>query len=755
MTLSAPSVTPVASVAVGRPVRGEFDYRVPPELQGQLRPGQRVLVPFGRGKALGFYLGASSRPVPAGVRLKEIVQSLETTPALPEELLPLLRFAAEHYRYPLGEVIRGALPPGLATAEEERPVAPEVVEVAVATPSASEPGVGQTLSRAPAQGAALNYLLAVGGRAPMDELVRAIPGARRPLGALVERGLVRIEREPIRRQSPEGWRHERPAALTSEQAHAVSALESALDERTFRPFLLQGVTGSGKTEVYLRLVESALARGLGSLILVPEIALTPQLVGRFRSRFGPQVAVLHSGLKDRERLRDWRALREGRLKVAVGVRSAVFAPIQALGVVVVDEEHDGSFKQEEKLRYQARDLAVVRGKQAGAVVVLGSATPSLETLENARRGRYGLLEMRQRVDDRPMPRIETIDLRLERPRDAGGGEAEPPILSAPLAAGLEEVLNRGQQAILFLNRRGHSTYLVCEVCGHSLHCRDCDVCMTHHLSSGRVMCHYCGRSEAVPNACRECGGPVLKLGVGTERVAEEVAARFPRARVARLDRDAATSAEKVTELLSRFARRELDVLVGTQMVAKGHDFPGVTLVCVLLADSSLAIPDFRAAERTLQLLTQVSGRAGRGSDAGRVLIQTYNPDSDPIRRVLAHDFTGFADRELQWRKSLAYPPFARMAAVRLEGSHPERAAEAARSLGQVAARALPPGRNVRLLGPAPAPISRIKGKSRWQLLLKAPTYSEMNGVLDALEAKLPDLHHSVRVSIDLDPVAML
>ncbi|HZH03704.1 MAG TPA: primosomal protein N', partial [Myxococcaceae bacterium] len=639
------SLSPLAAVAVARPVRGEFDYLIPEPLKGRLAPGQRILVPFGRGQALGFYLGPSPRTPPPEMKLRAITRALEETPAIPEELLPLLRFAADHYRYPLGEVLKGALPPGLAEAAPERPVPPERLEVAVVLPGAD----AAALHRAPAQAAALSYLAAVGGRAPVDEVAHAIPGSRPVLRKLAERGFVRIDSHQVEASVRDGLAQGRPERLTPEQAACVAVLEQALGERTFRPFLLHGVTGSGKTEVYLRVVEEALRRELGSLVLVPEIALTPQLVGRFRSRFGARVAVLHSGLKDRERLRYWRALRDGTLSVAVGVRSAVFAPVPRLGVVIVDEEHDGSFKQEEKLRYQARDLAVVRAKQAGALAVLGSATPSLETLENARRGRYGLLEMRVRVDDRPMPTIERVDLRLERPRLPDAPE-EAPILSAPILAAMEEVLDRGQQTILFLNRRGHSTYLVCEVCGASLRCRDCDVCVTHHLSMGRVMCHYCGRVEPLPNACRECGGTLLKLGIGTERVAAEVAARFPEARVARLDRDFATTAEKVTELLAAFARRELDILVGTQMVAKGHDFPGVTLVCVVLADTSLSIPDFRAAERTFQLLTQVAGRAGRGQDAGRVLIQTYNPDADSVRRVVAHDFQGFAEVELQWRQ---------------------------------------------------------------------------------------------------------
>ncbi|WNG24484.1 primosomal protein N' [Cystobacter fuscus] len=747
--MPAPSL---ASVAVGRPVRGEYTYSVPETLSGRLSPGQRILVPFGRSMTLGFFLGPAAPPAEgANVKLKPILKVLEDSPSLPPDLIALLRFAAEHYRYPLGEVIRGALPPGLTKAEEEKEAKPDVQEFAEALVTEAP----AALRRAPAQSAALAYLLTVGGRVPVEEVAHAIPGARETLRKLASRGLVRLEQVVLAPGVREGLGQNRPEHLTPEQDAAVKELHAAVDTGGFQPFLLHGVTGSGKTEVYLRAVERALEQGKGSLVLVPEIALTPQLVGRFRSRFGADVAVLHSALKDRERLFHWQALRKGTVRIAVGVRSAVFAPVENLGLIVVDEEHDPSFKQEDKLRYQARDLAVVRGKQAGAVVVLGSATPSLETLENTRRGRYRKLELKHRVDDRPMPTLQCVDLRLERPKDPLQTQ-EAPILSQPLLDAMAETIGRGQQVILFLNRRGHSTFLLCEVCGTSVKCGDCDVCLTYHRSQNRLVCHYCGEAHGVPEHCRECTGPLLKLGIGTERVEAEVAERIPQARVARLDRDSATSAERLTELLASFARREIDVLVGTQMVAKGHDFPGVTLVCVVMADTSLAIPDFRASERTFHLLTQVAGRAGRGKDPGRVLVQTYNPDAEPVRRMLAHDFEGFSEGELERRRALSWPPYTRMAAVRLEGESAEQTASVARFLGDFIGRHMPPASwGVRLLGPAVAPISRIRGKTRWQLLLKAPTHAALAPLLARLEAKLVDIPSAVRVTIDVDPAAML
>lgn len=742
-----------AAVAVGRPVRGEFTYAIPPELEAQLAPGLRVKIPFGRSTILGFFLGPAPAPSEEVRRkVKPITAVLEREPALTPDVVELCRFAAQHYRYPLGEVLRATLPPGLAKPKEERAAKPDVVHFARVADGADP----AALHRAPAQQATLSYLLAVGGRAPVDEVAHAIPGAREHLRALVKKQLVAIETEAVKRTVAAGLAAGRPERLTEEQAVAVGELEALLETAAFAPVLLRGVTGSGKTEVYLRIVEKALAGNHGALILVPEIALTPQLVGRFKSRFGQRVAVLHSALTDTERLRAWQQLRSGEVTIAVGVRSAIWAPVADLRVIVVDEEHDPSFKQDEKLRYQARDLAVMRASQAKCLVVLGSATPSLETLENARRGRYRLIQLTKRVDDRPMPALHLIDLRLERPKTPEARDTEPPMLSAPLRQAMQETLDKGQQTILFLNRRGHATFVACEVCGQNLKCSDCDVCLTSYRSSGRVQCNYCGKGHPLPVHCPECRGPLLQLGVGTERIEAEVAEAFPTARVGRLDRDAVTSNERLTDLLASFARRELDILIGTQMVAKGHDFPGVTLVAVVLADTALSLPDFRAAERTFHLLTQVAGRAGRGADPGRVLVQTYNPEALPIAAMLKNDFEGFAETELGRRKALMWPPASRMAAVRIEADQPELCAKTAQRLATITARALPPpSHGVRLLGPAPAPISRIKGKTRWQVVLKGPTHQSLQGPLEALERALEDVPSQVKVSIDVDPSAML
>jgi primosomal protein N' (replication factor Y) len=833
------------------PVPGTFTYGIAAGAEAP-EPGRRVLVPFGRRRASGVVLGPASAEPEGGAKAVEAL--LDDAPLFDAELLRFLRWAADYYLYPIGGVLRAALPPGLEVDEEVRvaltaageaaradpatplkqrelleaaaahplarvlgraavtraeargwlvrearlndAAAPPAVEYAVAEPAA-EAELPALLKRAPALGAVLEYVCAR-GTVPLEELRAAFPEAAAKLRKLADRGLVRrIAVEAGASAPPDAIWNQPERNLTPEQAQAVQALEVALGATGsgvaldatgsgvalgatgsgvalgaagFRPFLLHGATGSGKTEVYLRAIAAALARGRGALALVPEIALTPQLAGRFRSRFGADVAVLHSGLTDRERLAEWRRVRRGAARVVVGARSAVFAPVRDLGLVVVDEEHEPSFKQEEKFRYHARDLAVARAKLAGATVVLGSATPSLESLHNARSGRYQLLEMRARADGRPPPRVEIVDLAdgarppgaapVAAPRVAG--IAPPPaVLSERLRGALAETLARGEQAILFLNRRGLSTFVLCRGCGRGLSCPNCAVSLVHHArpSPARLLCHYCGHTQPPPDACPECGAArLVLLGAGTERAEDEVRARFPDARVQRLDRDAASARGKLASVLAAFARREIDVLVGTQMVAKGHDFPGVTLVGVVLADVALNLPDFRASERTFQLLAQVAGRAGRpGSTApGRVLVQTLRADAPAVALAEAHDYTAFAELELLIRHELKYPPFARLLAVRLDAVQ-DRAVEQAAAQVAAAARAAAAriGAEVEVLGPAPAPIPRLRGRTRWQIMVRAPVRGPIAQMGRALAPQLARLPSTVRASLDIDPVAMM
>jgi primosomal protein N' (replication factor Y) len=626
---------------------------------------------------------------------------------------------------------------------------------------ASPERIAEAVGRAPRRRALLEQIAAApAGGVPIAAL-RALDGAaRQRVAELVEFGLCAVETRTAAPAdpfvAPAAYDHgasRTPPTPTPDQARAMAAIGDALDGAGrpggYAGFLLHGATGSGKTEVYLRAIERALARGLGALALVPEISLTPQLASRFRARFGDEVAILHSNLSDRERFDAWTRLRAGRVRIALGARSAVFAPVARLGLLIVDEEHDGSFKQEEGVRYHGRDVAMVRARDAGAVAVLGSATPSIETFEAARAGRLTLLELPGRATPRPLPTVEIIDLRRYRP-DEGG------LLSAPLAAAIEQTLAAGEQAILFLNRRGFSTFVLCTACGHRFACRQCAVTLTWHRGADRLACHYCGYLEPTPSRCPKCAAQaVSRLGLGTERLEHHVAERFPRARVARLDRDAAQG-RNLHRVLDGVRERRIDIVVGTQMLAKGHDFPGVTLVGVVLADTGMNLPDFRASERAFQLLEQVAGRAGRGEVHGRVLIQTFNPQHPAVVRAAAHDYAGFFVEERAAREELGYPPLARLGLLRIEGEREaavretaERAAEAARGVAQRA----PAEARLTVLGPSEAPIAKLRGRVRWQLFVKAQT---ARGVRAALSAALGvDAPAGVRLLADVDPVSTL
>lgn len=568
------------------------------------------------------------------------------------------------------------------------------------------------------------------------------------LTALVNAGLIeRITQTQHAIPTPILTHTDEHHTLTPEQAHAVSVISEPLDARRFQTVLLQGVTGSGKTEVYLQLIARTLDMNRNALVLVPEIALTPQLSARFKSRFGDLVATFHSGLTVAERRDEWERIHTGVARIGVGARSALFLPIQNLGLLIVDEEHEASFKQDETPRYNARDLAVFRGQQENAVVVLGSATPSLESRYNAQTERYTLIRMQHRVQDRPLPTVECVDLRnIESPPDA--------VFSPPLLEALESTLRKGEQAILFLNRRGFAPYVFCRDCGHSFRCVDCNVGMTLHQRRHLLLCHYCGHQMPSPETCTQCHSyQVYTFGLGTERIEAEVKHLFGDIGVTRLDRDTVQNRTALTESLRCFSERRAQVMIGTQMVAKGHDFPGVTLVGVIAADSALNLPDFRAAERTFQLLTQVAGRAGRGTSPGRVLVQTYAPDHYAIQAAQHHAYDQFADTELEFRRELNYPPFAHLLLLRFEGmseAYVQQATRAAAEQLHLANDQLAEG--VWILGPAPAPLSRLKGMYRIQILLKGPTRRAVRRLLHTAALRPPN---DVRLIVDVDPMNML
>ena len=612
------------------------------------------------------------------------------------------------------------------------------------------------------QAGLLGLLQEAGEAQPVSALRAHYPQPRTPLKRLVERGLVTLETRERRRDPFAGVpvRPHPPPTLNVDQSHTLAVLSAALREGGFQPFLLHGVTSSGKTEVYLRLIREALDAGKGAIVLVPEISLTPQLAGRFRARFPEGVAVLHSRLGAGQREDEWRRVRAQQVRLVVGARSALFAPVADLGVLVVDEEHDSSFKQEEGLRYHARNLALVRGQREGAVVVLGSATPSLESFHNAEVGRLKKLSLPRRATPQPLPAVEVVDLRQYQ-LDPDG------VLTAPLADALGETLTAGQQAIIFLNRRGFAPFVLCTDCGEPVRCKDCSVTLTLHKRRDLLLCHYCGHQRRPPPRCPSCEGDKLRaLGLGTERVEDSLRARFPNARIGRLDRDTARG-HRLQQILDATAAGQLDILVGTQMVTKGHDFPGVTLVGVVNADHALHLPDFRSAERTFQLLSQVAGRAGRGGVPGRVVVQTYNPEHHAIECAQGHDYEAFYAAESRFRRELGYPPFGHLVALRIEGPDESRVVDTANRLSGAchqAARRLPPDRRqaVTVLGPVEAPIARIRGRFRWQILLKSDHRPTLHAVTREAHAFKQEAHSggasaakSLRILIDVDPQSML
>lgn len=599
----------------------------------------------------------------------------------------------------------------------------------------------------------------------LAELRGPFARARQLLGPLLDAGLV-VQQERPRTLDPFADRPEAPSEAqdpTEDQARALARLHEAHQSGGFASVLLHGITGSGKTEVYLQLIDRVRAAGQGAIVLVPEIALTPQLADRFRARFPGDVAVLHSGLTPRQRLDAWQQIRDGHRPIVIGARSAVFAPVPRLAVVVVDEEHDGSFKQEDGVRYHARDVALVRGQRLGALVVLGTATPALETYQLARTGRHEWLRMTSRPTPRPLPDVEILPLSVHRPDPDS-------LLTARLLEAVGETAAAGEQAILFLNRRGFSTTLLCPECGSMQTCPDCSApSMTYHLSRGRLLCHLCGHIEAAPQRCHDCGAASLEHGgVGTERVELALQAARPGLRVLRLDRDSARGSRLLTTL-ARFRRREADVLVGTQMLSKGHDFPGVTLVGILQGDHGLAIPDPRAAERTFQLLTQVAGRAGRGERPGRVIVQAWQVSHPAIQFAAGHDFDGFARDELARREEVGNPPFSHLALLRVSGLDPRAVERRAKALGAAVSRAsdvvarrhegdpdAPP--MLAALGPVPSPIERINRRVRWQILVRARERGPLRWLLSELRTRLgpegsgPD---KTMALVDVDPQSLL
>ena len=751
--------SPYVEVALPVPLRKLFTYAVPGKLRGALQPGSRVAVSFNRRKLAGFVVNGRDE-LPEGVaRALPVAGLLESEPVFTSELLRFLDQAAKYYMHPLGEVLRAAAPAlpagsmrrlrkdGFLEAQENLPgqrVAHHRTWKITAT------GKNASAVRLGARQQKLMGLFADQDSVLLDELRGEVNDPRAVVRSLVDKGLVEFEeidaiRDPFFRIPV---RRDEPHAPTAAQQVAIDTVVAALAKRSVAAFLLHGVTGSGKTEVYLRAIDEVRKLGRGAILLVPEIALTPQLVGRFRARFGDDIAVLHSGLTARQREDAWQALRKGRVQVAIGARSALFAPVADLGLIVVDEEHDPSFKQDEGFRYHARDMALLRAHYAGAVCVLGSATPSVETYHRANRGLVGLLSLPTRATGASMPDVEIVDLRRHRIGPTGH-----PLLSGPLHDAIGRCLETGHQAIIFLNRRGFAPSSRCASCGVVAECPACSVALTEHRGQGALRCHYCDFHRAVAVPCAACGSTEYKrLGVGTEQLQKAVEEGFPKAHVARLDRDTA-SGEGVEELLDRLRSGEVDVLVGTQMVTKGHDIAGVTLVGVALADQSLAFPDFRASERTFQLLAQVAGRAGRADSPGEVILQTFQPDHPAVRLAAQHDYESFYAEEIRDREEVGYPPFARLVSVRVHAGAEDDARGATQLLADAARqhRSVKDGA-VQVLGPAPAPLVRLRGRYHYRLLLKSPDRKLLRNVTAHLAARIDAGLPPAHATLDIDPL---
>ena len=736
----------VATVVFVDGPAGEFDYLVPDGLAAEIEPGRRVRVPLGKGNrgVTGYCVRVEHKA--AGSRtLKPVLGVLERRRLLAPSMLRLTQWIAEHYLCPLGQVLEAVVPAGVRFRAGTR----RTTLVSIA-PGAAEKLPELELTKAQAQ--VMKALAEAAEPVPLRQLILAIGCSQAPVDALRRKGhvVVTVGRvEPKRQPAPAVPRQE-PFVLNPDQKKALDAILAALRSRQHQTILIHGVTGSGKTEVYIQAIAEVVSFGRQAIVLVPEISLTPQTVERFRARFD-RIAVLHSHLSDAERHHQWQQIADGQVQVAIGARSAIFAPTPQLGLIVLDEEHETSFKQESAPRYHARDVAVARANDEKVPLVLGSATPSLESWHRAQTGQYVLVELPQRVLGRPLPMVGTIDLRNDEHTRTSRGA-----ISRQLHTAMRQALEEGGQVILLLNRRGFSTHIQCRACGHVIRCPNCEIALTHHRTKEIVLCHYCDYEMPTPTACPNCKFLGIRFGgLGTQRLEAEVKARFPDAPCLRMDTDSMQRPGSYEQALGAFRSGKVRILLGTQMIAKGLDFPEVTLVGVVNADTALHFPDFRAAERTFQLVAQVAGRTGRGEKGGRVLVQTFNPDHAAIQAAVRHDYFAFAVGELPARKMFSYPPFTSMIRLVVRGPGEKAAAEFAGQLAERLSEAILKREvQARVLGPAPAPFSKLRGKFRFQIQVQGPESAKLR---EAVAAATADFHapEEIQWIVDVDPVDML
>jgi primosomal protein N' (replication factor Y) len=724
---------------------GDFDYLVPADLAGRVQPGQRLRVPLGKANRLvvGYCVEVGTQPI--GQRqLKPIGHLVDDRPLLTPAMLRLTRWMADYYLCDWATVLETVLPAGVRHRAGLRLTTfwePNTEALAHLDPA--------TLP--PKQRLILQLLRDAKEPLTATQIQRLAKCSAGPITALQRKGLLKGRAVRIRRQDiiepPEPRQPNLP--LNADQQNALDTILQVLHSGAHRTILLYGVTGSGKTEVYIQAIQEVLRFGRQAIVLVPEISLTPQTLQRFRARFD-SVAVLHSHLTDAERHWQWERIASGRVQVVIGARSAVFAPVPHLGMIVLDEEHEPSFKQQQAPRYHAREVALWRAAAEGVPLVLGSATPSLESWHQAQEGRYILVQLPRRIQDRPLPPVSTIDLRIEN------SGKKPLAISRPLYAAMRDSLQEGGQIILLLNRRGFSTHIQCPACGYVLKCPQCDIALTHHRTQQIALCHYCDYHEPAPSACPQCGFlGILYRGLGTQRLEVEVRSRFPGIPCLRMDTDSMQARGAYDRALDAFRSGKVRILLGTQMIAKGLDFPDVTLVGVVNADTALHLPDFRAAERTFQLVTQVAGRTGRGPKGGRVLVQTFNPDHPVIQAAIRHDYPRFAQMELANRKAFGYPPFMRMIRLVIRGPHPGPTAEFAKGLAERIRQqltGLEP--TARMLGPAPAPFAKLRGMYRYHILLQSPDGEQLRQAVRQATADLQP-PENIQWMADVDPVEML
>jgi len=776
----------IARVSLEIALRKEFDYAIPPALARQIEVGSRVQVPFGARKIMGTVTALAEES--AHANLKPVLKVIGAQTLVTPKILKLARWISDYYCCAPETALKSVLPEAVRKKEEGWK---KQLFVRASPPPAEFP-------KLPKRQQEVWNIIEERREMLLTELLELAETTAATVRKLEDRGLVEVTPE-ISERDPYAREHILPTqslVLNTPQTVALDKIKAAMDDggtgispvalgvppkaseglsirqeanalvrrdaepepagRLFhqqKVFLLHGVTGSGKTEIYLQSIAHALEQGKGAIVLVPEISLTPQTVERFKARFSSGklqtlVAVLHSHLSAGERHDEWHKIRQGRARIVIGARSAVFAPVEPLGLVIVDEEHETSYKQEEAPRYHARDVAIVRGRMENAVVVLGSATPSLESYHNAKKGKYALLELPERVDDQKMPRVRVVDMRQAAAKEKGGL-----IFSPQLKEAIHQRLDRQEQTILFLNRRGYSTSLQCEKCGYVANCPNCSISLTYHRIEQKLACHICGFVDKVPKVCPEpkCKNPAIRFsGTGTQRVEEALAKLFPRARVRRMDSDTMKRKDDYRKTLGEFRAGKIDILVGTQMIAKGLHFPNVTLVGIIHADSALHQPDFRAGERTFQLLTQVAGRAGRGDVEGEVFVQAFAPFHPAIQYARRHDFTGFYEQELEFREQLKYPPASRVALLTLKGRNEDKVKFSADHLRKVI-ESTAPGVDLMISGPAPAPLHRAEQFYRHQIMLRTRAMSKLSGALAKMVAALA-LPEDVTLSVDIDPV---